>query len=83
MFIPFLRILVRYLDWRSNFFDTLSLSSILAEWRGPRDAFLSVLDCNIVVSDFKLQLRYCDGKFFKIPKWDFIFARVKTGQVGT
>ena len=26
---------------------------------------------------------YCDGKFFKIPKLDFIFARVKTGQVGT
>ena len=26
---------------------------------------------------------YCDGKFFKIPKRDFIFARVKTGQVGT
>ena len=23
------------------------------------------------------------GKFFKIPKRDFIFARVKTGQVGT
>ena len=26
---------------------------------------------------------FCDGKFFKIPKRDFIFARVKTGQVGT
>ena len=25
----------------------------------------------------------CDGKLIKIPKWDFIFARVKTGQVGT
>ena len=25
----------------------------------------------------------CDGKLTKIPKWDFIFARVKTGQVGT
>ena len=23
------------------------------------------------------------GKLTKIPKWDFIFARVKTGQVGT
>ncbi len=27
--------------------------------------------------------KYCDGKFSKIPKRDFIFARVKTGQVGT
>ena len=26
---------------------------------------------------------HCDGKLTKIPKWDFIFARVKTGQVGT
>ena len=26
---------------------------------------------------------YCDGKSTKIPKRDFIFARVKTGQVGT
>ena len=26
---------------------------------------------------------YCDGKLLIIPKWDFIFARVKTGQVGT
>ena len=26
---------------------------------------------------------YCDGKLSKIPKRDFIFARVKTGQVGT
>ena len=26
---------------------------------------------------------YCDGKLTKIPKRDFIFARVKTGQVGT
>ena len=25
----------------------------------------------------------CDAKLTKIPKWDFIFARVKTGQVGT
>ena len=25
----------------------------------------------------------CDGKLSKIPKRDFIFARVKTGQVGT
>ena len=25
----------------------------------------------------------CDGKSTKIPKRDFIFARVKTGQVGT
>ncbi len=34
----------------------------------------------------KLLERYnkcCDGKFTKIPKQDFIFARVKTGQVGT
>ena len=27
--------------------------------------------------------RNCDGKLTKIPKRDFIFARVKTGQVGT
>ena len=27
--------------------------------------------------------RHCDGKLTKIPKRDFIFARVKTGQVGT
>ena len=26
---------------------------------------------------------HCDGKLTKIPKRDFIFARVKTGQVGT
>ena len=26
---------------------------------------------------------YCDAKLTKIPKRDFIFARVKTGQVGT
>ena len=26
---------------------------------------------------------HCDGKLSKIPKRDFIFARVKTGQVGT
>ena len=26
---------------------------------------------------------YCDGKLTKIPKRDFIFAHVKTGQVGT
>ena len=26
---------------------------------------------------------YCDGKFTKLPKLDFIFARVKTGQTGT
>ena len=26
---------------------------------------------------------YCDGKLTKIPKRNFIFARVKTGQVGT
>ena len=25
----------------------------------------------------------CDGKFFKIPKRDFILARVKMGQTGT
>ena len=25
----------------------------------------------------------CDGKLTKIPKQDFIFARVKTGQAGT
>ena len=34
-------------------------------------------DVNICVWD------YCDGKLTKIPKRDFIFARVKTGQVGT
>ena len=28
-------------------------------------------------------LWYCDGKSTKIPKRDFIFARVKTGQIGT
>ena len=28
-------------------------------------------------------LLVCDGKLTKIPKRDFIFARVKTGQVGT
>ena len=28
-------------------------------------------------------LNKCDGKLTKIPKRDFIFARVKTGQVGT
>ena len=28
-------------------------------------------------------LNYVTGKLTKIPKWDFIFARVKTGQVGT
>ena len=28
-------------------------------------------------------LQMCDGKLNKIPKRDFIFARVKTGQVGT
>ena len=27
--------------------------------------------------------RTVTGKLSKIPKWDFIFARVKTGQVGT
>ena len=32
---------------------------------------------------FENLLGNCDGKFFKIPKRDFIFARVKTGQVGT
>ena len=32
----------------------------------------------------KSQLNHsCDGKSTKIPKRDFIFARVKTGQVGT
>ncbi len=30
-----------------------------------------------------LPTKYCDGKLTKIPKRDFIFARVKTGQVGT
>ena len=29
------------------------------------------------------QFVYCDGKSTKIPKRDFIFARVKTGRVGT
>ena len=28
-------------------------------------------------------IRDCDGKSTKIPKRDFIFARVKMGQVGT
>ena len=32
---------------------------------------------------FDLFCLFCDGKIFKIPKRDFIFARVKTGQVGT
>ena len=31
----------------------------------------------------RLKFDYCDGKFFKIPKRDFIFAHVKTGQAGT
>ncbi len=30
----------------------------------------------ITIYNFKC---YCDGKFFKIPKRDFTFARVKTG----
>ena len=47
--------------------------------------------CNILVHT-RLQCEYhltetvqamCDGKSTKIPKRDFIFARVKTGQVGT
>ena len=31
----------------------------------------------------KKYVERCDGKLTKIPKRDFIFARVKTGQVGT
>ena len=31
----------------------------------------------------RFYIGFCDGKLTKIPKWDFIFARVKTGQVGT
>ena len=30
-----------------------------------------------------IYMHMCDGKLTKIPKRDFIFARVKTGQVGT
>ena len=29
------------------------------------------------------KIENCDGKMTKIPKRDFIFASVKTGQVGT
>ena len=36
----------------------------------------SIKNCGIWIDQ-------CDGKFFKIPKRDFIFARVKTAQVGT
>ena len=38
---------------------------------------------NRVFCESKSDNIYCDGKLTKIPKRDFIFARVKTGQVGT
>ena len=38
---------------------------------------------NNLISNRRLSYVYGDGKFTKIPKQDFIFARVKTGQTGT
>ena len=34
-------------------------------------------------SQWRCQIALCDGKLTKIPKRNFIFTRVKTGQVGT
>ena len=52
-----------------------------------RDQFLKRKTMNMFTSssknsddDLKASVT---GKLTKIPKWDFIFARVKTGRVGT
>ena len=43
-----------------------------------------VLKHSISISSVLFQICVmCDGKLTKIPERDFIFARVKTGQVGT
>ena len=35
------------------------------------------------IKKYHIEIDLCDGKLTKIPNGDFIFARVKTGQVGT
>ena len=49
-----------------------TLLSVLSFWTNIRTRKLR-----------NLRFKFCDGKLTKIPKRDFIFARVKTGQVGT
>ena len=50
----------------SNFFTDL-LDLVTGRYKHTNNVSISVMS------------GYCDGKFFKIPKRDFIFARVKTG----
>ena len=45
--------------------------------------YVCVCVCVCVFNQRFLNKYFCDGKLTKIPKRDFIFARVKTGQVGT
>ena len=45
--------------------------------------FFSILDSLKTRFYYKPIPNNCDGKLTKIPTRDFIFARVKTGQVGT
>ena len=45
---------------------------------GQREIYVKV-----VHREKSLLYKFSDGKFFEIPKQDFNFARVKTGQVGT
>ena len=42
-----------------------------------------VLGTSGITAILKYRSVNCDSKLTKIPKRDFIFARVKTGQVGT
>ena len=60
--------------------DQKGLISVLNDPKNPTNLF----QCSIVVSFLSnVVIADCDGKSTKIPKRDFIFARVKTGQVGT
>ena len=61
-----------FIPWKLLFYDLRSYNYIVIYWRPTLSSYIYIY---IYI--------YCDGKFFKIPKRDFIFARVKTGQFGT
>ena len=57
-------------------------TSTLSRIKCDRYIFIKCI-CSFIEVRHYVWLCSCSAKFFKIPKRNFIFARVKTGQTGT
>ena len=70
------KVKIRSLDGGTDFFN------IVARVLQGDTPYLFIIYLDYVLQT-SIDLIKCDAKLTKIPKRDFIFARVKTGQVGT